>query len=405
VCFLAQNLAMAMAFGTFGPMLASTEAHFGVSRAIAATGMSFIMLAIGGLSPILGSLLRRIPVRIAMIAAALVSSAGYWGLAFVKSFQLALLMYGLIGTGVCLLGILGPLVLVNRWFVTNRAKTLSLVNLPIALFLTPYIIAMFLPAHGRSTILCVIGTTFLLLIPLLFSLVEHPGLATDTTATADKVAIGSLELNEGIGSILRNPSFWLVSIGIGVIAGAGIAFVVHIVPFGMDGGMSLGAASALLSVYSGCGIFGTLLLGWLADRIGPPSTLVLAAAAMSVLWWSLLHVTGAPLYVMAALVGIFAVPVVTLHGAALSEIFGVSSISRAMGCSYAIKLPFVFSFAPVVGILFERSGDYRLPFLIIAGLLAMAAVCFYAVRVMSHGQAKAVSRHRYSIVLSKALQK
>jgi MFS family permease len=356
--------------------------------------MSFIMLAIGGLSPLLGSLLRRVPVRIAMIAGALLSSAGYWGLALVQSFQLALLMYGLIGTGVCLLGILGPLVLVNRWFVTNRAKTLSLVNLPIALFLTPYIIAMLLPVQGRFTILCAIGTSFLLLIPLLFSLVEHPASAANTTATADKAATKSLELNEGIGSILRNPSFWLVSIGIGVIAGAGIAFVVHIVPFGMDRGMSLGAASSLLSVYSGCGIFGTLLLGWLADRIGPPSTLIIAAAAMSVLWWSLLHITGAPLYVVAGLVGIFAVPVVTLHGAALSEIFGVSSISRAMGCSYSVKLPFIFSFAPVAGMLFDRTGDYRLSFLIIAGLLAIAAGCFYAVRVFSHGQSPAVSHHR-----------
>ena len=287
ICFFAQNLAMAMAFGTFGPMLASTEVHFGVSRGVAATGMGFIMLSIGALSPVLGSLLQRIPVRLAMLAGALVSSAGYWGLALVQSFKVALLMYGLIGAGVCLLGILGPLVLINRWFATNRAKTLSLVNLPIALFLTPYIIAGVLPAYGRFTVLCVMGAAFLLMVPLLLSLVEHPVTVANTTAIADKADIRDPEPNEGIGSILSNPAFWLVSLGIGVIAGAGTAFVVHIVPFGMDKAMSAHAASALLSVYSGCGIFGTLLLGWLADRIGPPTTLVIAAAVMAVLWWGL----------------------------------------------------------------------------------------------------------------------
>jgi MFS family permease len=380
VCFLVQNVAMAMAFGTFGPMLASTEEHFGVSRAVAATGMSFITLAIGGLSPLLGSLLQRVPVRSAMISAALLSSVGYCGLAFVNPFQLALLMYGLIGTGVCLLGILGPLVLINRWFETNRAKVLSLVNLPIALFVTPYIVATFLPIYGRFAIFCVIATIFLLIIPLLFSLVERPVMAANPANPVDRVDVRKPELSKDSRSISRNPAFWLVSLGIGVIAGAGIAFVVHIVPFGMDRNLSLPAASALLSVYSGCGIFGTLLLGWLADRIGPPTTLVIAAAAMSGLWWSLLHITGVPLYVVAALIGVFGVPVVTLHGAALSEIFGVDRISRAMGCSYLIKLPFIFTFAPVVGLLFDRSGGYQLPFLFIVGLLAVAAVCFYAVR-------------------------
>jgi cyanate permease len=405
VCFFAQNLSMAMAFGTFGPMLASTQVHFGVSRAIAATGMSFITLAIGGLSPVFGSLLRRISVRSAMVAGALISSAGYGGLALAHSFSVAQVMFGLIGTGVCLLGILGPLVLINRWFATNRAKMLSLVNLPLALFLAPYIIAVELPIYGRFTILCAIGAIFLLLIPLLFSLIEHPVMATNAKLTAGNADLRNLELTEGFGSIFGNPAFWLVSLGIGIITGAGIAFVVHIVPFGMDKGMSLRAASALLSIYSGCGIFGTLLLGWLADRIGPPSTLVIAAAAMAVLWWSLLRIDGAPLYVAEALIGVFGVPVGMLHGAAMSEIFGVDTISRAMGCSYAIKLPFLFGFAPVVGMLFGRSGDYQLPFLVVAALLAAAAVCFYVVRMISQRQLESSSRDRTSITSSKALQR
>jgi MFS family permease len=177
-----------------------------------------------------------------------------------------------------------------------------------------------------------------------------------------------------------------VSLGIGVIAGSGTAFVVHIVPFGMERTLSLQSASALLSIYSGCGILGTLIMGWVADRIGPPAALMIAAASMSMLWWVLLQVSGIPLYLVAALVGVFGVPIVTLHGAALSSMFGVNTLSRAMGLSYSIKLPFIFSFAPVVGLLFGRTGSYRLPFLIIAASLALAAVCFYLTRVIVHGR-------------------
>ena len=377
---------MGMAFGTFGPMLASTEKHFGVSRAVAATGMSLITLAIGGLSPVLGSLLQRIPVRRAMIAGALASATGYWGLAFLESFKLALVMYGLIGVGICLAAILGPLVLVNRWFTANRAKVLSLVNLPIVLFLTPYIVAVLLPIYGRFAILAAIGTLFLLMAPLLLLLVERPHVEAGASTGGDLPERSTPATGERIGGILRNPAFWLVSLGIGVVAGSGTAFVVHIVPFGMERTMSLQSASALLSIYSGCGILGTLMMGWLADRIGPPAALVIAATIMAMLWWVLLQVSGAPLYLVAALVGVFGVPVVTLHGAALSSMFSVSALSRAMGLSYSIKLPFIFSFAPVVGLLFDRTGSYRLPFLIIATSLALAAVCFYFLRVIDHGR-------------------
>ena len=81
LCFLAQNLAMGFAFGSFGPLLASTEQHFGVTRTVATTGMSLILLAIGGLSPLLGGLLQKVSVRSAMIGGAALSALGYWGLA------------------------------------------------------------------------------------------------------------------------------------------------------------------------------------------------------------------------------------------------------------------------------------------------------------------------------------
>src|SRR3546814_4063999 len=69
--------------------------------------MSLILLAIGGLSPLLGGLLQKVSVRSAMIGGAALSALGYWGLALLPSFSLALVMFGLIGTGVCLMGILG----------------------------------------------------------------------------------------------------------------------------------------------------------------------------------------------------------------------------------------------------------------------------------------------------------
>ena len=396
LCFLAQNLAMGFAFGSFGPLLASTEQHFGVTRTVATTGMSLILLAIGGLSPLLGGLLQKVSVRSAMIGGAALSALGYGGLALLPSFSLALVMFGLIGTGVCLMGILGPLTLINRWFVTDRAKVLSIVNLPIALFVTPFLVAQLLPDFGRLAILGGIGTIFLLLIPLLFSIVEDPARIGQAPRGMEVTSEGKIATDRPLSTreILSIPAFWLLSLAIGVMAGSGTAFVVHIVPFGMERQLTLQTASALLSAYAGAGIFGTLLFGWIADRIGPPRALVLTTFCQALLWWGLLHVAGFPLFILAALLGICVVPLNTLHGATLSQLVGPSSIARAMGTSFAIKLPFIFTFAPLVGFVFDRAGGYRLPFMLTSGLLAVACMGFvlmvFAVRKQQRLSAVAV---------------
>lgn len=380
-CFLAQTLAAGFAFGSFGPLLASTEQHFGVTRTVAATGMSLIMLAVGGLAPLLGGVLQKVSVRNAMICGAVLSAVGYLGLALLSSFGLALVMYGLIGTGVILLAILGPLTLISRWFKSGQGKVLSIVNLPIALFLTPFIIGELLPEYGRFAVLGGITTIFLLLIPALLLIVEDPvrigqaprGTEMDPGGAAAQVTINDRPLS--MREILASPPFWLLSIVIGVMSGSGTAFLVHIVPFGMERDLSLQTASGLLSVYAGAGIIGTLLIGWITDRIGPPSSLVLTTLCQALVWWGLWHVAGLPLFALAAIIGMCVVPVTTLHGAALSKLVGSASISRAMGISYAITLPFIFSYAPLIGFLFDKTGGYRLPFLMTAGILGIASLC------------------------------
>lgn len=371
LAFLAQNCAMGFAFGSFGPLLASSEQHFGVTRAVVATGMSALMLALGLLSPIVGSALQRVSIRSVLIGGAVISAAGYIGLALSTSFVVAIAMFMLVGAGVCLLGIIAPLTLVARWFVTARAKALSFVNLPILLFVTPYLIAELLPQFGRTTILLCIGAIFIILIPLLGLVVDAPekvqqkpwGYRT-SGENSDPARSKSTQSLLSTRDIISSSAFWIVSLGMGIMAGAGSAYVVHIIPFGVEQQMSLQLASVLLSVYAGSGIVGTLFVGWFADRVGPPLALVAMAFSQAVLWWGLLHVAGPSLYLLAAFMGICGVPLTTVHGAAIGTLFGAENISRVMGFSYLIKLPFLFSFAPLIGLLFDQTGDYRLPFLL-----------------------------------------
>jgi sugar phosphate permease len=375
LCFLCQNAAIGFAFNSFGPLLVSSEQHFGITRTTATLGMSAIMLALGGLAPVLGGLLQKVPLRAAMMGGALLSAAGYTGLALASSFGVALAMYAMIGAGSCLLGILGPLALINRWFTADRAKILGVVNLPVAHFLAPLIIAECLPSAGRFGILAGIAGLFLLLVPLLLLVIETPA----SIGQAPHGGVAGSPGGDGKGTslstraIIANPDFWLLSIPIGVMAGSGAAFAVHVVPFGTGRGLSLIDASWLLSTFAGAGMIGTLLFGWVADRIGTAATLVINTGCQALLWLAVLQLDGFALLLAAAgLLGICAVPTVMLHGAALSELFGAVSVSRAMGLSYLVKLPFLFAFAPMIGRLFDASGSYGLPFMTTSAMLAAA---------------------------------
>lgn len=382
-CVLAQNLATGLVFGSFGPMLVSTEQHFGVSRTAATFGMSVTTGTMGISSPLLGSFMGRFPVRMSMVFGALLAAAGFAGLALLPGFGLVLPMYALIGAGVCLLSILGPVTMVNRWFVAGRGKMLGIINLPIVVFLLPFILAVALPWWGRSAILLVMAGSFVLLIPLLLTMAETPEQIGERAwgETAGEGAGGmpfAGRARQPASRISRMPEFWLLSLGVGIVTGTTTAFVVHIVPYGAHNGLAPEVSAALMSIYAGAGLVGALLLGWIVDRLGGPATLGITALLQAGLWIVMPQASGYALYLASAVLGIVAVPINVLHQSALSELIEPAGIGRALGISYALKLPFIFAFAPLASFLFESSGGYHIPFWTMGSALFVAAFLFAA---------------------------
>lgn len=379
-CFLAQNLVMGVAYGSFGPLLAANQAHLNVGRAVAAMGMSLNTLALALVAAVAGGLMQRFNVRAVMVTGVLISAAAYLGLAFTDSFAIALVCYALVGVGIALAAILSPLALVTRWVSTGRGKALSIVNLPFALFVCPFVIGAVLPDVGRAGVLIGLGCILLALAPLLLLLVrERPPVYPGGEAHAAANAMAP----QSARHVLRSPGFWLVSLGIGLMAGCGIVFVVHIVAFGSGIGLSMVSATGLLSIYAGAGLVGTPLFGWLADRLGPPNALILSGGCQALLWSMLLVAKGPALFLIAAGLGICCTPLVTLHGAALSALFDQATVARAMGFSYLFKLPFIFSFGPAAGALFDTTGDYRIPFLLCSGIMGCATLSFFGLSIVS----------------------
>jgi MFS family permease len=379
-CTLAQSFVTGLTYGSFGTLLAANEAYFGVSRAALSTGIGIFNLAVALIAPVAGGMMHKVPIRLAMMAGALVSALAYFALAYVHSFAVALSLYGVLGICSSVLGILGPATLISRWFVKGRGRALGVIYLPVVLLLMPFITAQVLGHLGRAAVMIGIGLCFLLLLPMLAAIAEHPprmpvsedrgeDLVNPARASAGDLPIAA-------SAIVTEPRFWLLSLGIGIMAGAGTGAIIHIVPFGTERHMALQLASILLTAYAATGLFGTPLLGWAADRFGAAVTLTVSSLCQAVLWSALLHVSGASVFVLAAMMGLCVSPVNTLHAAAMNEIFPVASVSRALGLSYAIKLPFILGTAPTMALLYERGGSYSLPFTTMSALMFVASIVF-----------------------------
>lgn len=384
ICFLGYNMTVGFALGSFGPLLVSTEQDFGVSRSAATMGMAFMNLAIGGLGPLLGTLMQRIPVSHAMAAGGLLSAAGYLGLATLNYYPLALLMFVLIGAGISLSGVIGPLTVISRWYADGRGRALSIVNLPIAVLVTPFVVSAALPYAGRSAILGTAAIIFIALIPL-FLLLRDPapaevGTSGEAAAKGPPAMSNAARTDTALESrqIFAMRSFWFLSLAMGIMSGTGSVFYAHMVPFGTSQAMSLTAAAGLLSANAAAGMFGVLLFGRIADWLGPPQTLVLASFLQMLLWLVLLVAPVEGLYLASALMGICAMPMLTLHGAALSALIPPHSVSRGMGLSYAIKLPFLFVLPLAAAFLFEATNGYLVPFTAVAGLMGVCCMLLVA---------------------------
>src|SRR5262249_25325734 len=122
---------------------------------------------------------------------------------------------------------------------------------------------------------------------------------------------------------------------------AAIVMGAHLVPMVADWGVSLTQGATLMSVSSLVGMSGTLIFGWLGDRLGGARTLALVCLNLAILWTILLiQPSYAVLMVVTSLLGLPGAAVVAAFGLALSERFGQATFGRAFGLTYFLSLPF-----------------------------------------------------------------
>jgi MFS family permease len=245
--------------------------------------------------PIVGNLLDRYGPKPIMLAAVLLMGAGYLLLSQVDSYATFLIVY----LGVISLAHAGgfmhaPMVLINTWFVRQRARAITISSAAFGLggFLVAPVLSVIVQAWGWRWGAAIGGLLFLVIgIPLCFIIRRSPesmGLLPDGAEPADATrgkegaeqTIRS-EVEVTVAEALRSFAFWGSVMAAGIRNGAYHAIGVHFVPLMVWKGLSQPQAALLLSVYAFFGMALTLVLGWFADKTNKPrmTAIILFAGA------------------------------------------------------------------------------------------------------------------------------
>lgn len=365
VCMLANNFTLGLAYGTFGAMVVSNEQALGAARDSISFGMSAQATAVGVAALLMGSLVRRFTARLSIALGVVAAACAFTGLSLTSSLSVAICMWALLGFAAAMAAILGPVAIAAEFFPGHSGKVLGLINLPVVLFVSPWAVTTALPLLGRDGTYLAMAA---LLVPVLLMVLSLPAKATKASG------LSKVDDDVPAAAIFSRKEFWLVTLGIAIIAGTGTAYTVHAIPYAQSRGLNVQMAALVMSIYSGAGLLGVPLFGWLADKFGAPRTLAISAAVQGVSWAGMALAPTGSFLVFSALLGSATTPLTTLHGAAMAQMFNAGGVSKAMGYGFAIKLPFLFVASPALGYAFVQMADYRPAFLMSAAALAGAVL-------------------------------
>jgi MFS family permease len=354
-------VAMCAVYGvaySFGAFFKPMAAEFGAHRSATSAVFSITVLVWCVLGPLTGHLSDRFGPRVVVATGAIGMGLGLALTSMIDRLWLGYLTYGL-GVGIGVACAYVPMVaVVGGWFIRRRNTALGIAVAGIGfgtVFGAPLAAALISHLGWRGTYLvfAVAATAILLGCALV---VERPPV---------HVTVSRVQLRDAI----RSPAFGFLYASSVTISTVIFVPFVYLPSFARDRGVSELASAALVGIIGGASVVGRMGLGSMADRAGvvrlyQASFLVLA---LSYSIW--LAAASYPVMVAFALVmGAGYGGYVALSPAVIAHLFGTNRMGTMLGALYTSGGIGAMVGPPVVGLIIDRTGSYRVAILAAFGV-------------------------------------
>ena len=177
---------------------------------------------------------------------------------------------------------------------------------------------------------------------------------------------------------LRHPSFYLLVVAFSLVFVAAPALNFHMIPYMTDKGISDGYAVAAAALLSICAGIGSLVTGFLSERITARRTLVGILVMMSIGYFGLLTVNVAwqaivwGIYYGLSFGGMF-----ILQQVIFADFYGRDNVGAIRGIVWPVQMVFNALGPFVASIAFDLLDSYTLIFTIFASLVMVAGVLMF----------------------------
>lgn len=384
----------AQAFGVgmvsiYGFVASPIIAEFDASDAQLGFAMSITILSMAAVSPLIGPLLDRGPIKRIMLSGVAIMLVAAWALT-----QGTQLWHLGVGLAVCSIGfaLYGPMpvqVLLINWFVLRRGAAIAAagVGFSVAGLILPIGAAWLVGSFGwRGAVSTIASVAALIVAPMLVAFVvnrpedrgQHPDGPAAQSSHGDARAS---RVDHSTGEIARDPNFWLIGIGTGIAQSVPVStlfLVRHMQGFGIEA-ERVALVFVLMSLF---GILGKLASGNLADRMDERWVTLGVLGIYLVGWVAMAKGSSLSVMLLAAVpMGLGAGGFVPMPPLLNGACFGRAVVGKVMGMQAALGLPFLISAAPLVGYVRDRTGDFVSAFLGLSVALVVACAILAFIRL------------------------
>ncbi len=270
-----------------GPLMIPLNDEFGWPIGVMSTAVSLNILLYGITAPFAAALIGRFGIRRVTSFALAMIAAGSGLTVFVTAEWVLFLTWGvLIGIGTGSMALVFASEIAGRWFVKRRGLVIGILSAGSAtgqLVFLPLVASLAETSGWRFASLVIAGSA-LAVVPLVLVFIRNDpselGVGPYGVDVADYVPppqrTGAMKL--AVTTLIdasKTKTFWALAAAFAICGATTNGLVgLHFVPSANDHGMSITAAASLLAVVGVFDIIGTIMSGWLTDRVNPRFLLV-----------------------------------------------------------------------------------------------------------------------------------
>lgn len=384
------TLIAAAAFrSTTSIMFVPLESEFGWSRTLTSNAVAVNLIVYGLTAPFAATLMERFTVRkVAVSALALVALGTGLTIFMTEGWQLILYWGIFVGLGTGCLALVFASLVANRWFTKRRGLVTGIFSAAYAsgqLIFLPLLSGVVMNSGWRYSSL-IVSAFSAAIIPLFFLGFKNSPAEANTepygglsNEPAGKAAPRTAKATIGVLiESLRKPAFWILA-GTFFVCGWTTNGLIgaHFIPATHDHGMPMGTAASLLALVGIFDFVGTILSGWLTDRVNPVYLLLFYYGLRGLALFTVPFVLGPtvelPLMFFVVFYGLDWIATVPPTIELCRKYFGINQSPSVYGWVFASHMVGAAIAAAFAGAIREINGSYFIAWMTAAVLCLVAA--------------------------------